>query len=189
MHSRRRAQSPSDVKNAAAYCARRCGESYQLMFSWSFLPGRLRWMPPSVQSVNHWQHISECQCINICGKSCERGSQLHALLIFLLERPLLFLTIHGNKHPIHTIYVFTSCSHDPMCPITACTWQSNQHTTSLVFQLPRSEIRCSLQAELTSHASRKKHSINNKKHGPNASQQSKKNQLQFIIHSCKMPHT
>lgn len=135
------------------------------------------------------QYISEYQCINICGKSCVwslRASQLHALLIFLLKRPLLFLTIHRNKHPIQTImplravavirHVLSPPVHDSLINI----WQASCFNS---VQFPAKEICCSLRAELASHmhTAEKKHSINNKKHGPNESQQHEKKSL-FIIY-------
>lgn len=67
-------------------------------------------MPPSVLSRNCLQNISEYQCIDICRKGhvwSLRGSQLHALFIFLPERSPLFLTIHWNKQAIHTVKCFS----------------------------------------------------------------------------------
>lgn len=89
-------QSHSDVKTAAYWS---WNESYQLMSSWSFLPGKVRWMPPLVLSQNLSQYISEYQCINICREDhvwSLRGSQLHALLMFLPKRSLL-LYYHSWK--------------------------------------------------------------------------------------------
>ena len=59
-------------KNTAAYCAQCWSKSYQLMSSWSFLPGKFRWMPPSVLSlksltvhfrISVYQHLQKRPCV------------------------------------------------------------------------------------------------------------------------------
>lgn len=95
----RRLQSRSDVETQLLACrAPRWSESYQLMSSWSFLPGEFRWMPPLVHHRNHLRCISECQCINICRRGHVWSLRAEQLIIFL---PLLFFTIRGYKHAIH----------------------------------------------------------------------------------------